>query len=132
MQFTSEQIKKAKTAKSAEELLAMAKENNVAMSEDEAKYLFAELNKEGELTDDELVAVAGGGKWDEPEEVLPKPKFKAGDRVRMRPGDCSDLVVGTVQSVDYFLSENMGYMYTINWDTCDSFQYPEYRLEPYC
>ena len=59
--LTPEMIEKAKAAKSAEELLEVAKENNVEMTEDEAKTYFAQLNpKSGELDDDELDAVAGG------------------------------------------------------------------------
>ena len=54
-------IEKAKTAKSAEELLEIAKENNVEMTADEAATCFAQLNpKSGELNDDDLEAVAGG------------------------------------------------------------------------
>ena len=54
-------IEKAKTAKSAEELLEIAKENNVEMTADEAKTYFAQLGpKSGELSDDDLDAVAGG------------------------------------------------------------------------
>ena len=68
MSFTNEQIIKAKSAKTAEELLAMAKEAGVLMTEDESKQYFAELNKQGELTDDELTSVAGGGKGEEEEE----------------------------------------------------------------
>ena len=56
-----EMIEKAKAAKSAEELLELAKENNVEMTADEAKTCFAQLNpKSGELDDDDLDAVAGG------------------------------------------------------------------------
>ena len=56
-----EMIEKAKAAKSAEELLALAKENNVEMTADEAKTYFAQLNpKSGELDDDDLDNVAGG------------------------------------------------------------------------
>ena len=56
-----EMIEKAKEAKSAEELLELAKENNVEMTADEAKTYFAQLNpKSGELDDDDLDAVAGG------------------------------------------------------------------------
>ena len=59
--FNAEMIEKAKTAKSAEELLALAKENNVEMTANEAKTYFAQLNpKSGELNDDDLDAVAGG------------------------------------------------------------------------
>ena len=56
-----ELLKKAKEAKSAEELLAIAKENGMELSEEEAAAYFAQLNKSGELSDDELDAVAGGG-----------------------------------------------------------------------
>jgi hypothetical protein len=60
--FNTEMIEKAKAAKSVEELLALAKANNIDMTEDEAATYFAQLNpKSGELDDDELDAVAGGG-----------------------------------------------------------------------
>ena len=59
--FTSELIREAKTAKSAEDLLALAKENNVEMTEEEAKTYFEQLNANGPVSDDELGAVAGGG-----------------------------------------------------------------------
>ena len=56
-----EMIEKAKVAKSAEELLALAKENNVEMTADEAATCFVQLNpKSGELSDDDLDNVAGG------------------------------------------------------------------------
>ena len=52
----------AKTAKSVEELLALAKEHKFEMNEEEAKAYFAKLNpKSGELDDDDLDNVAGGG-----------------------------------------------------------------------
>ena len=60
--LTPEMIEKAKAAKSAEDLLALAKENNVEMTADEAKTYFAQINpKSGELDSDELEAVSGGG-----------------------------------------------------------------------
>ena len=59
--FTPEMIEKAKTAKSAEELLEIAKANGVEMTASEAATYFAQLNtKSGELGDDELDDVAGG------------------------------------------------------------------------
>ena len=59
--LTPEMIEKAKVAKSAEELLALAKENNVEMTADEAATCFAQLNpKSGELNDDDLDLVSGG------------------------------------------------------------------------
>lgn len=60
MKLTKELLEKAKTAKSAEELQNMAKAENIELSADEAAKAFAELNKNGELTDEELDNVAGG------------------------------------------------------------------------
>ena len=58
--LTPELIAKAKLAKSAEELIALAKENGAQLSAEEANTYFDELNKSGELSDDELDQVAGG------------------------------------------------------------------------
>lgn len=58
---TAELIEKAKQAKSAEGLLALAKENGIELSEDKAKEYFERLNGSGELSDNELDSVSGGG-----------------------------------------------------------------------
>ncbi len=59
-----ELIAKLKEAKSADEILALAKENGIELSEEKAKELFAELNASGELSDDDLDKVAGGNIFD--------------------------------------------------------------------
>ena len=59
--LTPELIAKAKAAESAEELLELAKENGVDITEDEAKTCFEQLHANTELSDDELDAVSGGG-----------------------------------------------------------------------
>ena len=82
MKFTDEMLEKAKTAKSAEELLAMAKAEKVELTEEEAAKAFAELNKTGELSDEELDNVSGGcGRDYEPSGET--PKFHVGDRLAM-------------------------------------------------
>ena len=82
MKFSNEMIEKAKTAKTAEELLAMAKAENIEISAEEAAKAFAELNKTGELSDEELDNVAGGcGRDYEPSGET--PKFHVGDRLAM-------------------------------------------------
>ena len=59
--LSSALIEKAKTAKNAEELFALAKENGVEMTANEAVTYFAQLNrKECEMSDEDLDAVAGG------------------------------------------------------------------------
>ena len=60
MNFTSEQMNKARQAKSAEELLTLAKGSGVDLSAKQAGAFFAELHKEGDLSDEELDAVVGG------------------------------------------------------------------------
>ena len=80
--FTPELIKEAKIAKSAEELLALAKTNNVDLSETEAKTYWAQLSASGTVSDEELDAVVGGGSCpnngEEEENTL-----SGGDRVKI-------------------------------------------------
>ena len=61
MNITPELIESAKKAKSIEELLALAKENGFELSEEEAKAYYEQFHKTGEMSDDELDNVAGGG-----------------------------------------------------------------------
>ena len=69
MEMNNELIAKAKKTATVEELLALAKENQVELSEEDAKMYFELLHpKTGELSDDELDNVAGG--------VLLRPKIK--------------------------------------------------------
>ena len=59
--YTEEQIKKAKAAKTPEELLKMAEENGIELTLEQAKGYYAMLNpKAGALSDEELENVAGG------------------------------------------------------------------------
>ena len=58
--MNEELIAKAKEAKSAEELLAMAKESGVPITEELAKECFDRMHTTGELADDELDQVGGG------------------------------------------------------------------------
>lgn len=60
--MTQELIQKAKACKTPEELLALAQENGVEMTEEQAKDYFAKLNPaNGEICDEELSNVSGGG-----------------------------------------------------------------------
>ena len=59
--MTDELYEKAKAAKSTEELLSLAKENGIELTEEEAAEYFTQINKSGELSDEELDNVAGGG-----------------------------------------------------------------------
>ena len=62
MELNNEIRAKAKAAKTPEELIEIAKENDVEMTEESAKAYFDLLHpKTGEISDDELDNVAGGG-----------------------------------------------------------------------
>ena len=86
--FNAEMIEKAKTVKSAEELLELAKASNVEMTADEAATYFAQLNpKSGELDDDDLDAVAGGGCGGSDND---NPAVGVGDKLQITSGkNCS-------------------------------------------
>lgn len=55
-----ELLKKLKQAENAEKLLALAKENGLEMTSEEAEKAFTQLHNTGELSDDELDDVSGG------------------------------------------------------------------------
>ena len=103
MNFTPEQITKAKAAKSAEELFALAKENGMEMTDDEAKKYFADLHKEGELSDDELDNVSGGCGGDPHTEHLAfSPAF-----ISHRSEDCP--VCGCLMDYVEYVTSKSGY-----------------------
>ena len=91
--LTPEMIEKAKAAKSAEELLEIAKANNIEMTADEAKTYFAQLNPtSGELNDDDLDNVAGGACT-----ALEDPRIE--ERVRVTSGQTCPKCGGNVGSL---------------------------------
>ena len=62
MELNNELIAKAKEAKTPDELMALAKENGTEMTEESAEAYYNLLHPQnGEVSDDELDNVAGGG-----------------------------------------------------------------------
>ncbi len=62
MELNKELLAKAKNAKTPEELIALAKENGTEMTEESAEAYYNLLHPQnGEVSDDELDNVAGGG-----------------------------------------------------------------------
>ena len=87
MKISKELLEKAKTAKTAEELLAMAKEENIELTEEQAKEYFATIHASGELSDEELDNVSGGcGSGDE-------PLFTVGQWVYVRATNAAALIL---------------------------------------
>ena len=88
--YTPELIAKARAAKSAEELFALAGANGVEITEEEANTYFEQLNANGTVSDEELDAVVGGGSCPVIEESIPH-----GTHVRVVTGDTCSNCKGT-------------------------------------
>lgn len=60
-ELSGELLQKIQACRTPEELVALAKENNIALTAEQAAAYFAELNDlEVELSDEQLNKVAGG------------------------------------------------------------------------
>lgn len=109
MKFTNEQMKKARMAKSPEELMSLAKLNGIDLSTDEAKKHYDSLHYTGAISDDELANVSGGGCG------IPNPKANIGQRVQWAYPTCYIVYSGTI--VSYKWDEYKGmYEYKIRRD----------------
>lgn len=87
MNISKELIEKAKIAKTAEELLEMAKEESIEMSAEQAAEYFVMIHASGELSDEELDNVSGGcGSGDE-------PLFTVGQWVYVRATNAAALIL---------------------------------------
>lgn len=97
MTFDQVLVEQAKEATSVEEIMQLAKESGIELNAEEAEQYYAQLHTSGELSDDELENVSGGG--------CGKPKI---DEYTYRVGDCvsfdtgSDIEVGNIIKKTYF------------------------------
>lgn len=95
MNVSKELLERAKTTKSAEELLEMAKGENIELTAEEAAKAFEELHKTGEISDEELDNVSGGGCGDNsPKGEVDSPSkivylYSVGQIVEVYNGDIS-------------------------------------------
>ena len=108
--LTSEMAEKVKQAKSAEEVLKLAEEYGVSVTEEEAKQVMLFLAN-GELSDDELDAVSGG-------KGRPNPVYAVGQRVLAFYSNEEGYIPGTVAAEKYVEKQGAWY-YTIKWDKGD-------------
>lgn len=90
---------KAKEAKTAAELMELAKAENMELTEEKAQEFFARLHAEGELNDDELDNVSGGGCAET------APKYKVGDIVALVSKRCPDCN-GSVFKITYEVKDS--------------------------
>ena len=81
MEMNKELLAKAKEAKNPDELMSLAKENGIELTEESAAAYFDRLNpKTGELSDGELDNVSGGCGGDYVD-GRPHPRFTVGQSV---------------------------------------------------
>ena len=108
-----ELIEKAKQAKTPEELIALAKENGIEMTDESAKAYFNKLHpKTGELADDELDNISGGcggGYVD----GRPHPRFTVGESVLYICGWLGANRITAYAKVMKRSYENDGWYYTL-------------------
>ena len=110
MELTKELVAKAKEAKTPEELMALAKENGMELTEESAKAYFEAIHPEaGELSDDELNNVAGGGclPWaDDPYDTCMADGYCLSDYVCSRCGKRGiDFSTGVLRCSGCFASD---------------------------
>lgn len=80
--FSKEQLETARNAKSSEEIKNLAKENGYDIGDKEADSIYGYLQKHGELQDDELDSISGGGCNDSGD----TPKYSVGQEVYIENG----------------------------------------------
>ena len=90
---------KAKEAKSVAELMELAKAENMELTEEKANELFARLHAEGELSDNDLDDVAGGGCG-----AADTSDYKEGDIVAVSNKRCPDCN-GSVFNITYVVRD---------------------------
>ena len=108
--LTPELIAKAKAAKSAEELLELAKANGIELTAEEAKTSFGQLNTTGVVSDDELDVISGGNEEDE--QGCGEDAVKEGDRFKLIGGkkcDCGSTIGLAQQSFGLDKIHTSGY-----------------------
>ena len=115
MKFTEEQLKKMNAAKTAEELIALAKAEGIEATEEQIRAQFAAMHKEGELADDELDNVSGAGCGEsEPEKRRAKFDGKLGYATLIQGG-------GYYNFQYYFTSDDGTYKDYYVWEHCLEF-----------
>lgn len=113
-----ELLNKAKEAENVEALLLLAEENNIEMEKEEAERIFSRLHSEGEMSEDDLESVSGGGCSDVD---FSGPKYALGHFVEVGYSNCCDgydCCSTTFEILGYNTKngeEAVGYAYGVHW-----------------
>lgn len=121
-----ELILKAKEARSVEELLLLAKDNGVELSEADAK-MYLEMNKSGELSDDALSDISGGAAYTLSGGYLIVTNFHECDRWECDSCGYSDFKWKTVNGRTDWVHTCGGYKYGCG-KSCSTCKYMTYRF----
>lgn len=125
-----ELIELAKDAKSIEEVKSLGKEKGFDLSDEEAHKIYEYANKNGELTEDELDNVTGGGCADGGD----SPRYSVGQEVYFKQGKTYDAVRITWVSSSkkkygvIFKDNTWAYNVMVLWSGKEVKDIPEYNL----
>lgn len=108
---------KAKEAKSVAELMELAKAENMQMTEEKANEIFAHLHAEGELSDNDLDDVAGGGCND-----TGISNYRCGDIVALKGNKRCQTIYDDCQGSLFKITREMGSEYEVECTTCYTLQ----------
>ena len=120
-ELTDEMMEKVKQAESAEEILKLAEEYGISLTEDDVKQVQAFMS-EGELSEDELDSVAGG-------KGRPAAKYQVGQRVKAYHGTSCSYQEGTITFSKFVELQNSWY-YTVLFGDGSDLNYPESSVYP--
>ncbi len=108
MEFTAEQIRTAKKAKTAEELMEFAKENGMKLTEDEARSFISRWHRTGALSDEELNNVSGGCGGSS----TPDPRYKIGQHLWLGYPSSRTYVEVVIETFEFY-TEGEGWRYLV-------------------
>lgn len=117
MKLTEKQLETIKSAKSAEEMIAFAKEEGLVLDEEKVNAMFAALPQNGELSDEQLDQVSGGSYNDFTKEYNERGHVLVGRYVQVKSNKKCGKITGydNVWDNEHFFV-GVEYTYTIQYN----------------
>lgn len=132
-QFSKEQLELAKKAKSSKQIKDLAKNNGYDIDDKEANSIYEYLQKHGELQDEELTSVSGGGCTYNSGD---KPKFSLDQEVFVNEGvgnwfPCVITWVSTEKTTYGLIFKDHEFTYNVRYTTYKTGKIKEGVAEEY-
>lgn len=101
-----------------EDVLALAKENNIDLSEEEAKEFIYFNNKNNELNDEELVSIGGGyGGLSKDQDSGDTPKYHYGQKVILCGFKNHRVTIGEVSPYKCRVGNSLQWRYAVEYES---------------